>query len=91
MLIQNMEEITMTDLKFDEKTAETLVRTAPKMKPLGVSRAYMVNVSFSIGENEFKPGDYIVLSPDGKVRGELREFVDAHFEPVAKRTRAVKS
>ena len=75
-----------TDLKFDMPTARALVATAPRMKPLGVSRGYQVPASFSIDGTEFQAGDYIVLAPSGAVMGKTGEFVESNFEPVKKRT-----
>ncbi len=91
LFIQNMEKITMTDLRLDEQTAGALACTGLKMKPIGVSRAYKVPVSFSIGEDEFQAGDYIVLSPAGDATGKSRKFVESNFCPVAKRTGKVTS
>jgi len=77
-----------TELKFDEKTARALVSTAPKMKPIGVSRAYRVDARFQIGESatSASPGDYIVLNPKGKVVVLPQSFIETNFEPVKKRT-----
>ena len=75
----------MTDLKLDRHTALALAKTGPRMKPIGVSRAYKVPVSFSIDGIDYQADDYIVVSAAGAVTGETQAFVDSHFAVVAKR------
>ena len=80
----------MTGLKFDEKTARTLLGTAPRVKPSGVTRVYYPMTRFTLDGAEYGDGDAIVLTPAGEIAVIEGNLVNALFEPVAKRTRQSK-
>ena len=74
-------------MHLDEETARDLLKTAPRMKPIGVSRAYKVKRQFQIVVGQpAHAGDYLILTPKGEVCVLSKNFVDSNFEPVAKRT-----
>ncbi len=81
----------MTDLQFDEKTVRALLQTVPRMKPSGVCRVYSPMAAFTLDGAEYGDGDSIVLTPAGEIAVIEGNLINALFEPVAKRTRAVKS
>lgn len=88
----------MSDLKLDMKIAQALLSTAGKFKPKGVTRAVQVLKAFELSSESDSglplvgnAGDYLILTPDGRITIGTNEFVNDYFEPVAKRTRTVKS
>lgn len=75
----------MTELKFDETTARALLRTAPRMKPRGLTRIYRPGTDFEFNDGTYTDTDALVLTPSGDVRIESSHTIAAYFEPVTKR------
>ena len=85
------------EMHLDMTVAELLLSKASKFKPRGVSRAMKMKRSFELIPDSptglpfcGEAGDYIVLSATGEIKILTADFVEQHFEPVAKRTRKKK-
>ena len=81
----------MSTLIFDETTARNLLKTVPRMKPSGIARVYFPDGAFELEGESCPLGSALVLTPDGKVRIESADTVNAYFEPVAKRNSQPKA
>lgn len=73
-------------LNLDGKTARDLLKTVPRMKPIGVARVYYPGVAFEFEGQPYEETDALVLTPSGVVTVLEKPLIDTLFEPVAKRT-----